>query len=181
MTRDEAKVLMRQALEKELNQEQRVLPLPNYNGLSCNDLMAEVEKGSELGETMLNEFILDMNEEARKAGLYPTMDQSIKSAVVSLMQKDIDTAPEGWAERPIAVDDKDNELTPLQVIQQVKDGTDWGNRYAATWLDRYRMWDAMDRLQEVVGAMSPAQQAALDNFADTLIGKNSPGSNSKLN
>jgi hypothetical protein len=178
MTRDEAKILMRKELESDLTEKERHLSLPNYNGLSCNDLMAEVEKGSELGQDMLNDFILSKDEEAILAGA-TTMDQATKEVVLLLMQKDVDTAPKGWVDQPISVDDQGNGLTPPQVMQQVKDGTDWGNRYARTWLDRYRLYQTLDDLYDVLGSGTASKlfgSAITDTISD-------PGSKdtSKLN
>lgn len=170
MTRDEAKVLMRQELESDLTDKERVLPIHNLNGLTCNDLMAEVEKGTALGEAMLDDFIFSKADESPGN---TTMDQAVKETILILMQMDIDNAPKGWVDQPITTDDQGNELTPLQVMQQVKDGTDWGNQYAESWLIRYRLYQTMDRLADVL-PLSDSQKL-LDG-----VGMNSKDS-SKLN
>jgi hypothetical protein len=92
------------------------------------------------------------------------MDQATREKVLVLMQKDIEEAgklmPE-WLNEPCAEDDT-REYTPLQILDEVKNGTDFGNRYGEKWLLRHNLLETMDNL---VGLLS-----------GTDIQTNSPGS-----
>lgn len=59
MTRDQAKIQMRAELEKDLSTEEREEPMMKVGDrtFTANDLMAEVEKGTEVGEALLDDFI----------------------------------------------------------------------------------------------------------------------------
>lgn len=59
MTRDEAKIQMRVELEQDLSIAERERPMMTVGDhtFSANDLMAEVEKGTEMGEVLLDDFI----------------------------------------------------------------------------------------------------------------------------
>jgi hypothetical protein len=91
MTRDEAKVLMRLELEQDLlanEREQKIFPIRDRM-MSANDLMAEVEAGTRLGNYLLDDFIAFKNN-----GLDEPLSTEKRAEVIKLMEKDIESP--GW-------------------------------------------------------------------------------------
>jgi hypothetical protein len=127
MTRDEAKKQMRLDLEMDLSMEDRNIPSDIYSGLTANQVMEEVEKSSDIGERFLDDFIAYQN------GKY--FGEEVRKNVVRLMEADLEKQPAGFADKSYIKDDDGNLLTPRQVVQQFKEGTDFGNRYAEQWLE----------------------------------------------
>jgi hypothetical protein len=129
MTRMEAKIEMRKDMEDKCSQSELTEVLPLY-GMTPNAIMSEVEKGSELGEMFLSDFILY---NANEDDVY--VDEDTRTHVVALMQKDLETKEPEWADNKFILDHNAGELISAnQVVQQIKDGTDFGLWYAEEWL-----------------------------------------------
>jgi hypothetical protein len=165
MTRDEVKKQMRLEFETDLSEDER-----NDRSLavgdrlvSATDLIQEIEEGTALGEYLVDDYIKfhdtdnqdyhyktmtevlsDFNQNKPISDV-DTLSEADRKAVLALMQDDLDYASKelpGWADEPCA-DDGDRELTPRQLFQEVKDGTDFGNRYAMTWLVRHELMNEL--------------------------------------
>jgi hypothetical protein len=77
------------------------------------------------------------------------MDHQERSLVLTLMLKDLEMARTqlpGWADEPLISNDNGDKLTPNQLYQEVKDETDFGNRYAAQWLTNHRLVEMMHQI-----------------------------------
>jgi hypothetical protein len=95
-------------------------------------LMAEVENNTELGKALVDEFI-SFNTPFE-------LSDTERTKIMALMQLDLDNAPPGWGDdEKIVVDDLGTTMTPNQLFQEVKEGTDFGNRYAQGWLERHEL------------------------------------------
>lgn len=94
------------------------------------------------------------------------MNEKLRLQVVELMEKDIvfmNTKRPGWADQPLIEKDAITMLTPNRVVQEVKDGTDFGVSYAQVWMDYYFIRVAMGA--EVDGSLL---QEEIDSYDDTL-------------
>lgn len=81
------------------------------------------------------------------------MDQTKRQQVLAAMQKDIDAATKSlphWLNEPCAEDDNGHEYTPLQLFQEVKNGTSFGDRYAEEFLTRHKLVERMLNLQDMM-------------------------------
>lgn len=70
------------------------------------------------------------------------MNEQERLQVVELMQKDIEFMNKkrpGWSDKPVIEKDASITLTPNQVVQEVKDGTEFGVSYAQVWMDFYTL------------------------------------------
>jgi hypothetical protein len=150
MTRDEARILMRQELERDLTPQQRQAVLPEFNGMNSNDLMDQVDKNTKLGNVLLDEFIIHKNAQAKDKDPLATMDQATLEVVLTLMQEDVDIAPPGWADTTVVEDDNKRLLTPKQVMEEVRNATEWGTKYAETWLSHYHMMNELANAAEMI-------------------------------
>jgi hypothetical protein len=77
------------------------------------------------------------------------MDHQERALVLTLMLKDLELARielPGWADKPLITNDDGDKLTPNQLYQEVKDDTDFGNRYAQQFLVNHRMMESLYQL-----------------------------------
>lgn len=89
------------------------------------------------------------------------MDHQERSLVLTLMLKDLEMARTelpGWEDEPLIPNDDGDKLTPNQLYQEVKNDTDFGNRYAKQFLENHRL---MERIYQVL--VAPAKDNGQSN------------------
>lgn len=142
MDRNEAKVQMRKELEAEIGpaeRERKIFPI-GEKLFSANELIAEVELDppTELGEFLLNDYI-DFKGGNNKL---PELTAVEKVQTIALMEADLKSAPPGWADSVI-YDEGGKSWTPNQIMAEVKNGTDFGNRYMTVYLANHQMLETL--------------------------------------
>lgn len=156
MNRDEAKTLMRQELERDIDtatRDEKVFPIGDRL-MSANDLMDEVEKETDLGKFLLDDFI---KFKAGEGGPLPELTWPSRAHAIALMENDIKIAPPGWADEVI-YDEDGMKFTPNQVLDEVKRGTDFGNRFVTIYLGNHTALEALlgkDYDQKLANLLSP--------------------------
>ncbi len=154
MDRNEAKVLMRQELEKDIDtntRERKMFPVGD-RVLSANDLMKEVEDGTDLGNFLLDDFIAFKAGKTSPSTVVSALD---RSNALAMMEADIKSAPAGWGD-DVIFNEEGQSWTPNQVLDEVKRGTDFGNRFVETYLSNHRMLEGLlgkgyDMLDTLIG------------------------------
>lgn len=140
MDRNEAKLQMRQELEAEIDvsiRDRKMFPI-GERLLSMNDLMQEVESGTDLGTFLLNDYI---NFKSGK-GKAPELSAVEKAHAIALMEADLKSAPEGWADSVI-FDEGGTSWTPNQIMAEVRLDTEFGNRYMVVYLTNHQMLESL--------------------------------------
>lgn len=132
MTRDEAKKQMRIEMTTDLSAEELNNSLSSLGGLTPNQVMKEVDQGTEVGENFLTEFVV-------YAAAKGPLDETTRNHVIAMMEKDLKSQEPEFADQPwIYYPDQSGEMyTPNQMIEQVRQGTDFGNLYAGEWMMHY--------------------------------------------
>lgn len=141
MDRNEAKVLMRQELEQDIDavaRERKMFPIGDRM-LSANDLMKEVEDGTELGNFLLDDFIAFKDGKPAPDSVMSALD---RHNAIAMMEADIKSAPAGW-DNEVIFNEEGQSWTPNQVLDEVKRGTDFGNRFVQTYLANHRMLEGL--------------------------------------
>jgi hypothetical protein len=140
MTRDEAKSLMRQELEQDIAPEERekkLFPIKD-RVMSANDLMAEVEAETELGQYLLDDFISFKNGGEQEEDL-TAME---KLGIIRLMEEDLKIAPAGWADEVI-FRDGDQRWTPNKIMSEVRAETKFGLRYMKVYYTNHKLLEGL--------------------------------------
>lgn len=140
MDRDQAKIQMRKELEKDIptdEREQKVYPIGD-KVFSPNELMAEVEADSDLGKFLLDDYIAFTSGNDK----IPQLTAVQKAHTIALMESDLKVAPPGWADTVI-FDDGIKTWTPNQVMKEVRDGTDFGNRYLVIYYENNALLESL--------------------------------------
>lgn len=138
MDRNEAKTLMRQQLERDVDNETRekkLIPV-GKRLLSANELMDEVDQETNLGKMLLDDFIAYQN------GTETELAGTERAHAIAMMEEDIQSAPPEWKDEVIySIGEK--KFTPSQVLDEVKRGTEFGNRFAVAYLDNHTALESL--------------------------------------
>lgn len=133
MNNDEAKRLMRLELERDIpaaEREKKHFPIDGRL-MSANELMAEVENDTKIGQVYLADFI------SFKAGNSDPAPFEREEAI-AMMEEDIRIAPKGWADETI-FNEQGRDWTPNQVLEEVRASTPFGLDFVKTYLDNRAM------------------------------------------
>lgn len=161
MTRDEAKLLIRLEVERDLSLESRKRKIfPFGNKLySASDLLAEVESGTELGNFVLDDFI------AFKNGDITSEDLTVPehAAIIQMMEDDLKIAPPGW-ENQVLFRSNGKAWTPVMIMEEVRNRTPFGLRFMKTYYDNHVMLEKLLG-KDYLKADASEAEALLDLFA----------------
>jgi hypothetical protein len=138
MNRDAAKKQMRIEMTDDLPTEKLDQPMQVLGGLTPNQVMDEVDQGSEVGERFLTDYVVH-----NAAG--GPLDETTRNHIVVLMESDLKSRPD-FADEPWIRNPDGGMLSPNQMIQQIKNGTDLGNLYADAWMGSYGRYINLDNL-----------------------------------
>jgi hypothetical protein len=140
MDRKEAKIQMRAEMEKDIPADQLDKEHLFYKGkaYSANQIMAEVEAGSAVGEDLVDDFIA--HNEGRFADTYPKLTTTQIEQATAWMEEDLKDHPEFGNE--VVYSEGGVDWTPNKVMVEVRKRSDLGVRFMEQYLDNRAMVEA---------------------------------------